>query len=390
MEINQLVYRLIESGTPVINLSLGEAFFEQQLHDFSVLDWNAGFHYSDSQGIPELRAMIRNLYASRYHAKSLRESQVLVTAGSKIAIFMAITASIRPGETVAIFEPAWVSYTEQVALAGGVSEFIPFDVDLSLPGFVPDGTRLVILCNPNNPAGRLYSPAEMQLIFGECERAGCTLLVDEAYSDFTLSGEFISAFDLGRSDNKAEVIVVNSLSKNLGMSGWRLGYILASEQILERILPLQQNLITCAPTLLQQYVARYLDSIYEETDPQIRKVVAKRNAIQIAGEELGIRFAPGGSTFYLFLDTDSLGLQVPVLDYAIQVLLRRGVSVVPGVAYGSSTSRYLRISVGAESFETIRDGLIVLIAEARNKVSREQLAKELEILGAPNFPWDAW
>ena len=103
-------------------------------------------------------------------------------------------------------------------------------------------TKVVILNNPNNPAGSVWSEGALSHVLALCRRHGATLLVDEAYSDFCLDGSFVSG---GRVDPSLEnVVVVNSLSKNMGMSGWRLGYVLTHERLLEDILKVNQHLIT--------------------------------------------------------------------------------------------------------------------------------------------------
>jgi aspartate aminotransferase/aminotransferase len=125
---------------------------------------------------------------------------------------MAIKATVEPGQYVVIFEPAWVSYREQVLLAGGIPVFLPFELSYAGKLTLPKDTSLVILNNPNNPAGRLYSTKELERIYNACQAAGATLLVDEAYSDFVHKGEFRSALAIGAGEIPRDIIVTNSLS----------------------------------------------------------------------------------------------------------------------------------------------------------------------------------
>ena len=207
--------------------------------------------------------------------------------------------------------------------------------------------------NPNNPAGRIYSSEELKRIYDLCLERSIYLLVDEAYSDFVLDGSFVSAGRL--SEKKHYVIIVNSLSKNMGMSGWRIGYVIAHREVIQVILKINQHLITCAPTILLQYCARYFDDILLHTLPQVRAVVEKRARIARVLESLNLKAMPGSATFYFFV---SLGNYPGTsLDFATQLLQEYAVSVVPGSAYGSSTDRYIRVSIGAESEERILAGL---------------------------------
>jgi len=383
--INQMVYEMRAKGTDVISLSLGEAFFRLPLKSFEALDWNKGFHYSDSRGLPELRRVIATHYGSKYGVLVDPEKELMVTSGSKLAIFMSIKALIKAGETVAIFEPAWVSYREQVILAGGIPVFLSFDKSFEGALILPERTRIVILNNPNNPAGRLYSHSELVRIKRQCDKIGATLLVDEAYSDFVPDSSFLSAMSLGKG-----VVVVNSLSKNLGMSGWRLGYVIAEAEIINRILILQQNLVTCAPTLLQDYVARYFDEILEITHPQIQELLFKRKEVSELLESLSIKFLDGSSTFYFFVDATSLGVHGNVTEYCLGLLLDHGVSVVPGISYGDSTSMFIRIAVGSEPVERLREALYMMISAANTIQPREKLVSKQRALGISNFDWLSW
>jgi aspartate aminotransferase/aminotransferase len=385
-----LVYELRAKGADVVALSLGEAFFRQELFDFRKLDWEQGFHYSDSRGLLDLRKKIASIYASKYSATFCPESEALITAGSKLAVYMAIRATVKQGESVVIFEPAWVSYREQVLLAGGNPVFLPFDLSFVGDLELPKATRLVILNNPNNPAGRLYRLSELERIYRACQAVGATLLVDEAYSDFVPKGEFRSAIALGSARLRSDIIVTNSLSKNLGMSGWRLGYVIASSEVQKTLLSIQQNLLTCPPTILQQYVAKYLDEIYGFTEPQIQEILLKREAVSRLLDRLGIRFLEGSSTFYFFVDAASLGVKGSVIDYSLSLLLNHGIATVPGTAYGESTRGFLRLSIGTESIERINESLQTMLGAASDVPTRLDIENRLKTMGLSSVDWSLW
>ncbi len=122
---NTLVYELQRRKKDVIVLSLGESFFDIPLYSFRDLDYNKGYHYSHSRGVLELRQKIAAYYAKRYGVKAHPETEILVSVGSKAIIYMALRTILCPGDEVIIFEPAWVSYTEQVRLAYAVPMMVP-------------------------------------------------------------------------------------------------------------------------------------------------------------------------------------------------------------------------------------------------------------------------
>lgn len=355
--INDIVYAQKRRGFDVTTLSLGEAFFDIPQFDFSKIDFVKGYHYSDSQGMPELRQKILDFYRNQYDCVFEGNEEVLITAGSKAAIYLAILATVDAGQEVLIHEPAWLSYQEHARLVDATSKFIPFDTPVERFGeFINERTRLLIINNPNNPAGRLYTADELANLVACCRAHGVWLMVDEAYSDYLEPGQFHSALDFDPERNT--VIIANSLSKNMGMSGWRIGYLIAHRELIRRVLKLNQHIITCAPTLLQAYLTKYFDQIIAITLPQARDIVNKRQRVAKMMDSLGIEYLPGSGTFYFFV---SIGdFPASSQDLALYLLLCHNIATVPGSAYGASTERFLRVSIGVESDERIADALALL------------------------------
>ena len=372
--INQMVYDRKRAGEEVITLSLGEAFFDIPLMDFSQLDVAKSYHYSESRGTPKLRRRLADYYGQQYGAPVDAASEILISAGSKALVFMSILAVVAPGDEVLIHEPAWLSYPEHVRLARAGPRFIPFDCPTS--GFerhFTDKTRMVILCNPNNPAGRIYGADELAALYGACRSRGIYLLVDEAYSDFVLGDDFASIARVV--PDKDGIVAVNSLSKNMGISGWRIGYAISHADFIAQLLKLNQHIVTCAPTVLLMYCEKYFDRLLSVTLPQVRQVVEKRRRLRAALDETGLKALAGGATFYFFVSIGNY--PGSSTEFALNLLKRRGVAVVPGSAYGESTDRFVRVSIGTESEERIRHGLVLLRQEVEsNAGAGEQLADE--------------
>lgn len=354
VQVNQIVYDLRRAGEDVCALSLGEAFFDIPLFDFNKLDITKGYHYSDTQGLPEIREKIAGYYERMYRAPVDGETEVLVSAGSKPIIYMVLLAIIEPGDEVLIHEPCWVSYPEHTRLVRGEPKFIPFNIPAEkFADYITPKTRIVIINNPNNPAGKIYSEGELKTIYDACRSRGVYLMVDEAYSDFVLEEPFTSIGTVV--PDKDGIIIVNSLSKNLGMSGWRIGYVIAEPEFIKVMLKLNQHIITCAPTILLQYCARYFDDILDVTLPQVREVVEKRHRIAAMMDELGLKRMTGGTTFYFFVDIGRF--PGTSMEFSLELLLEKFIAVVPGSAYGESTDRFIRVSIGTESEERIWSAL---------------------------------
>lgn len=353
--VNNRVYELKKQGKDIIVLSLGEAFFDLQLKDFDKLPYPDIYHYSHSRGIPELRSKIATLYKEHYRCMVNSDEQLLITAGSKIAIYMAFLAILEYKSEVIIPEPYWVSYTEQVKLCSGVPVCIPYDVSVfDYEKYITDKTKIIVINNPNNPSGKVYSKEELEHVHKLAKKYNIYILSDEAYSDFVVNAnEFLS---MGIFDPEyTHTIIANSLSKNLGMSGWRLGYIISNSNLINTLLKINQHLITCPPTILEYYVSMYFDQIIAESTPQIKAVVKKRNKLAEYIKSIEIDYLPGTATFYFLVSLGSSRLQGS--DFALKLLNEFNVATVPGVGYGNSCKHFIRVSVGAEPWDRIIKGV---------------------------------
>jgi aspartate/methionine/tyrosine aminotransferase len=355
--INQLVYEQKRRGRDIAVLSLGEAFFDIPMFDFSKLDFVRGYHYSDSQGVPELRERIAQFYRTEYGATVEPKTEILITAGSKPVICFAMQAALNAGDETLIHEPGWLSYQEQARIADAVPTFIPHYVKVDdFHEYFTRKTRMLIINNPNNPAGRVYTKEELTSLYVQCRPRNIYIMVDEAYSDFAPRGSFHSMTEVV--PDKDGIIVVNSLSKNMGMSGWRVGYVITSNALLRQILKINQHVITCAPTILQQYMARYFDDVTAITLPQVRRIVEKRDRIEALMNELGLVRMQGSSTFYFMVSIEEF--PASALEFALHCLFTHQIAVVPGSAYGESCARFVRVGIGTESEERIHDALLIL------------------------------
>ena len=378
VRINDAVYRMKRQGEDVITLSLGEAFFDQPMLPVSEAEFSAGMHYSDSRGTPKLREKIAAHFADMFDARIDPDTEILISAGSKPLLFMCMLAGVERGGEVLIHEPGWLSYPEQARLAGTTARHIPYDADIDgiLDAIGPE-TGMLIINNPNNPAGRLYTRAELEKLYQGCRERGIYLLLDESYSDFAPAGTFASLASVAPDLEGA--LVVNSLSKNLGVSGWRIGFLVAAEAFVDQVLKLNQHLITCAPTLLANYCADHFESMIEVTRPQIDALQSKRDRVSAAIDTRDLKVLPGSPTFYFFLSIENFpGTDV---EFSQKLLVDDKVAVVPGSAYGESTDRFVRLSIGTESEERIATALDAIDRQIRsNEFDREAYDRALQAL----------
>jgi aminotransferase len=355
IKFNNIVYEMQARGEDVIVLSLGEAFFDIPLFDFSDMPLPASYHYSHSRGIPELREQLAAYYRDEYGVPVDPATEIMVAAGSKIAIYMALKAILDPGDEVIIHEPAWVSYPEQVRLCHGTPVMVPQDRTVhDFHQYITPRTKAIIVNNPNNPRGSVLDQPAMEALHSLARAKNLYLLADEAYSDFLPESErFISCGVLD--PEKRHTIICNSMSKNYGMSGWRIGYLICNPQLMHDVLKINQHVMTCPATILEFYLSRHFRDILAITKPQIADVVKKRQEVIRFMDSIGLTYLEGRATFYGFVSIapSTLGSE----EFCTRLLKEHGVSAVPGIGYGASCDGFVRVSIGTESMERTRTGL---------------------------------
>lgn len=357
IKYNTMVYEAQRKGKDVLVMSLGEAFFDIPLFPMDDLPYPGMYHYSNSRGIPELREKLSEFFLEKYDIPFNYEKEIIITAGSKAAIHFAFMAIINPGEEVIIPEPYWVSYPEQVKLCYGKPVTVPYHVPVSdFEKYVTKKTKAIVINTPNNPSGHVYTEPEIRELLRLAEKYDLWILSDEAYSEFVDDDSFISPAKIDR--DKKHTIVFNSISKNYGISGWRLGYVIGNEQLIYNILKINQHVITCPATILEYYVVKYFRKILDYTEPQIKQLICNRRKIAQYMDGLGLKYLPGNATFYFFVSIAPSRLSSE--QFASRLLHEYYISVVPGIGYGESCDQFVRVSVGTAELDEIYRGLTTM------------------------------
>lgn len=357
IKFNAYANEMKAAGEDVTVLSLGEAYFNIPLERFDTLPFPALYHYSNSRGIPGLRQKLAAYYHAHYGVPVDPNSELIVTAGSKIGVQIAFMTLLEPGDEVVVPEPAWVSYSEQVRLCHANPVMVPYHVPtMELGNYVTPRTRAIVVCSPQNPTGKVYTREELRYLHRLAKENDLYIISDEAYSDFVAHDEFVSC---GADDpEKEHTIICNTMSKNYGMSGWRIGYLISNARVMEQLLKISQHLLTCPPTMLEQYLERHFDDVLRITKPQILEVVEKRAELGRYMDELGLRYMPGSAAFYFFVSIEESSLSSEA--FCTRLLRERKVSCVPGIGFGRSCDGFMRVGVGTESTERIRAALRVI------------------------------
>lgn len=377
LEMSKKSRELAAQGHDVINLSLGEPDFDTPVFikeaAKKAIDDNYS-HYTPVAGYLDLREAISKKFL-RDNGLKYAPNQIVVSTGAKQSLANVVLALINPGDEVIIPAPYWVSYIEQVKLAGGIPVVIETDLSSGfkitadeLRNAMTEKSKLMIFSSPCNPSGAVYSHSELkELADVIAEKTDFFVMSDEIYELINYTGSHTSLASFQHIYN--QVITVNGLSKGFAMTGWRLGYIGAPTWLAKACDDMQSQFTSATCSIAQRAA---IDAVL--ADPTVvnymveefrkRKELMLRLMATIPGFKL---YNPDGA-FYLFIDVKEVlgkkykGEWVSTdLDLSMYLLNVAHVSSVPGSAFGSPG--YIRFSFAASE-----DNLIVAAKRVKQAI----------------------
>jgi aspartate/methionine/tyrosine aminotransferase len=310
-------------------------------------------HYSAPAGEPGLRVAIVKREFERSGAQ-YDIADILVTPGGKFALLTALMGIVNPGDEVLVPEPGWVSYGPCVRLCGGVPVAVPM-LDRLDPGTIAAAvtprTRVLILNSPVNPTGRVLSESELVATIEIAQRHDLWIIFDQVYSDLMYGGAFPYLQALAGGFERT--LVVDSLSKSFGMTGWRLGYLALPAGMAKALVKFLQHSIYCVPAFIQAAGEEAL-SLRNELVPTYREMFRRRlkRAAVVLDAVPGIECAMPDATFYLFPKVAGDDTAV-----AQRWLAEGDVATMPGSAFGSAGKGHLRMSLSC-SDEDLDEALV--------------------------------
>ena len=315
-------------------------------------------HYTPAVGLPALRAAISAHYRERFDVE-VDPTRVVVTPGASGALQLTLGVLVNPGESVLMADPGYPCNRHFVRLFEGetcsvaVDESSGYQLTAELVArHWRDDTVAVLAASPANPTGTLIPRGELAAIAEVCRERGGVLIVDEIYHQLLYDRKPFTALEVGE-----DLFVINSFSKYFGMTGWRLGWIIAPEGYVRAIDKLAQNLFLAAPTPAQHAaLAAFTPECRAITEARRREFQARRDYLLPALRELGFRIpvTPEGA-FYLYADTSALSDDSHAL--AERLLEEAGVAITPGRDFGANhPERHARIAY-TTSLENLKQGV---------------------------------
>ena len=347
----------------VISLGVGEPDFATPYHIREAGTWamqSGKTFYTSNSGLYSLRKAICNYTERRIGVSYQPEGEVLVTVGGSEAIDIALRTIINPGDEILYIEPSFVSYLPCIVMADG----IPVPVELKagnrfrltakqLENVITPRSKALILSYPNNPTGAIMERDDLEELAEVIKKHNILVISDEIYSELTYGKEHISI--AGISGMKDRTILINGFSKNFAMTGWRLGYVFAHKEIMEQMTKVHQYAIMCAPTVSQYAAIEAIKNGEADAACMRESYDQRRRYLYYELEHLGLPcFEPEGA-FYMFPDIREFGMSSEA--FAMELLEKEKVAVVPGSAFGRSGEGFVRMSY-AYSIDELKEAMM--------------------------------
>ena len=361
--ITTLSGELKAQGKDILSFSAGEPDFgtPQVIKDAAIDAINGEYtKYTAVDGYPALREAIANKL-KRDNNLTYAIDQIMVNNGAKHSLFNLFSATIEDGAEVIIPAPYWVTYPELVKYCGGkVVEIQTDDTNAfkitpeQLKNAITPKTKMLILTTPSNPTGSIYTKDELIELGKVLEGTDILVASDEMYEKLTYEGEFTSCAAVS-DDMFKRTITINGLSKSVAMTGWRFGYMAsANTALIKATKKLQSQSTSNINSITQMAAIAGLDGSADADISMMREAFIKRRdeAHKLMNEIDGLSVVKPDGAFYLFVNIKEI--TDDSLTFAKELLDKKLVAVVPGVAFGSEG--YFRLSF-ATDLETIRNGI---------------------------------
>ncbi len=368
IEISTKVNELKNQGIDIVNLSIGEPdFFTPVPAKDRAIEaiYENKTKYDAASGLKELRKAIQYKLMKENNI-NYELDEIVVSSGAKHSITNTLMALIDPGDEVILPKPFWVSYSEMIKMVGGTPIYIETckenDFKLTseeLKNAISNKTKLLLINNPSNPTGAIYSEKELLPIVNTCLDNDIYILSDEIYERIRYTDSFKSISSLSE-DAKRITVTINGLSKSAAMTGWRLGYSASSKEIAKAISTIQGHLVSHPSTISQWAAYGALTLCQDEMKEMVNVYENRRDrAVSLLSKVDNISFINPQGAFYVFIDISALKDKFDYSDsYSVEFCKRfleeYRVAIVPGIAFGIDD--YVRIVYCADINE-VEEGI---------------------------------
>jgi len=365
LAVNAKAQELRAQGREIISLAVGQPDFGTPQHvcDAAKAAMDDGFtRYTPVPGIPELRDAVANYYTKFYGAKTCGDNAIISNGGKQV-LYNLLMALINPGEEVLIPAPYWVSYPAMVQFAEGVSVFVPTTAEedylVTLEGLEAvrtDKTRVLILNSPSNPTGCCYTQAQLEAIAQWARNNDIFIISDEVYDRLVYAPAEPASLAKVWETHPETIAIVGALSKSFCMTGWRVGYALAHEELVKAMSKIQGQSTSNINSITQKAALAALNGSWDIVDEMKESFVRRRDLAYEIITGWGAECPKPDGAFYLFPVLDKFYTEDAPDSAAMctKILEEVGVALVPGSAFGDD--KCIRFSYAVDD-ETLKDAL---------------------------------
>lgn len=349
--LTRKMFNMAQNFNDVIDLTLGDPDLappeELRKAAYRAMEENR-LHYSANAGLPEARRAVSQKIAKVW-GKECPTENIAITVGGMEALFLSLYCMIDEGDEVIVFAPYYINYLQMIELCGGTPVILDaYDVqkglDVSrdtLEAAVTDRTIAIIINSPNNPTGDVFSKETLHDIAAVAQKYNLTMISDEVYRTLLYDGRAHESV-LQFQEAEGRTIVVDSMSKEYSMTGWRIGFAFGPQELIANMVKMQENVAACA-NVASQYA---LLEAYQNKVPNhyiVEEFQERRDYLYSALKEINLlRVQRPKGTFYLFVDISQTGYRSE--EFAYKLLEAVHVAVVPGVVYGKAYDGYIRVA----------------------------------------------
>ena len=322
--------------------------------------------YPPNAGIPDLRAAIADK-VTRINRLPCEVGHVNVTVGGTGAIYLALLATIEPGDEVLVPDPGWAGYPAMVALAGG--RLVPYRLDRSrgfaldpaaLRAAITQRSRAILVNSPGNPTGGVFGRDALQDVLDIAREHDLWIIADDCYDQILMSGSHVS---IGALEPVAETRVLSafSFSKTYAMTGWRIGYLIAPPEISAHVTRMQSAAVSSTSAVAQMAALAALRGDDSHLTGMLGNLRRRRDAVCAQLTAGGVPVVVPDGAMFAFADISASGMTSR--DFAMGLLRERAVCTTPGDAFGAGGEGFVRLSLACPD-ETLTEGVSRLLAFA--------------------------
>lgn len=362
--LTRKLFNMAREFDDVIDFTLGDPDIQthQAIKDAGCAAIQKGkTRYSQNAGLIELRRTITEYYKRTEGYEYSPDDETIVTVGAMEGLYLTLLSILDPDDEVIIPAPYYVNYVQMVSLCHATpvvidnpeAEELSFNIE-DVEKAVTSKTKAIIINTPSNPSGKVIPWNKIEGLAEISKKYNLVVISDEVYKCLTYdNATFKSIVSI---DNMRErTVLVNSLSKEFSMTGWRIGYVLAPKELVATMTKLQENVCACAPLPSQYAAIEALSGKGDYSKDMVDIFTRRRNILYEGLSKIPeLRCNKPEATFYMMVDISSTGLTS--YDFCCKLIETVHVACVPGVAYGNSCDKYIRIAFTIDESK-IREGV---------------------------------